>query len=322
MLLKCTHKCMSHFMIRNDLPFLLAQNLVFLLFTDENHFHCLKKIFLGYPVTAFLDCQNCRLIDHVRQVRTDSSAGGKCDLFKINGLIQMNILRMHFEDIHTPLKIRTIYNDSPVKTARAEKGGIQYLRTVGCRQDQEPTGGIKAIHLCQKLIQRLFPFVVSTTVPAVTAFTNRIDLIDKNDARGIFLRLIKEFADTGCTYTDKHFHKIRTGNGKERHMCLTGYRLRQKRLTGSRRPDKKCSFGKLGSNGRILSGIFQKIHHFLKRFLRFILSCHIFEGYACLLLGINLCFVFSHIHDTSAAGHFPHDETKCHPYKDQRDHQT
>ena len=84
------------------------------------------------------------------------------------------------------------------------------------------------------------------------------------------------------------------GNGKERHMCLTGYRLRQKRLTGSRRSDKKCSFGKLGSNGRILSGIFQKIHHFLKRFLRFILSCHIFEGYACLLLGINLCFVFSH----------------------------
>ena len=233
----------------------------------------------------------------------------------------MDILRMYFEDIHTPLKIRAVYNDSPVKTTRTEKGGVQYLRTVGCRQDQKTAGGIKAIHLCQKLVQRLFPFVVSTAVPAVTAFTDGIDLIDKNDTGGIFLRLIKEFTDTGCTYTNKHFHEIRTGNGKERHMRLTGYRLRQKRLTGSRRSDEKCTLWKLGSNGRILSGIFQEIHYFLERFLRFILSCHIFEGYACLLLGINLCFVFSHIHDASAAGHLPHDKAECHPDKDQRDHQ-
>ena len=44
----------------------------------------------------------------------------------------------------------------------------------------------------------------------VTALTDGIDLIDKDDTRRILLRFLKQVTDTGCTYADKHFHKLRT----------------------------------------------------------------------------------------------------------------
>ena len=105
-------------------------------------------------------------------------------------------------------------------------------------------------------------------------------------------------------------------------MGLASHSLRKKGFTGSRRAYEKSAFRKLGSDRRVLAGIFQKIHDLLKGFLGLILSGHILEGYAGLFLGINLGFVFSHAHNSAATGHFSHDKTEGHPDKNEGDHQT
>ena len=84
-------------------------------------------------------------------------------------------------------------------------------------------------------VQCLLSLIVATAHTGTTLSCNRIDLIDKNDTRCMFLAFFKKIADTGCTYTDKHFHEIRTGNGEEWNTCLSGYCFCKKCLARSGR---------------------------------------------------------------------------------------
>ena len=62
------------------------------------------------------------------------------DLFKINGFIHTDILRMHLQNINTPFEIRTLYDNTAVKTSRSEKCLIKDLRAVRCRKNDNSLG--------------------------------------------------------------------------------------------------------------------------------------------------------------------------------------
>ena len=49
-----------------------------------------------------------------------------------------------------------------------------------------------------------------TAKTSATLAAYGIDLIDKNDAGAVLLRLFKQIAHTARTHTNKHFNKIRT----------------------------------------------------------------------------------------------------------------
>lgn len=95
----------------------------------------------------------------------------------------------------------------------------------------------ETIHLNQELVERLLSLVVTAAHAGTTLSGNRIDLIDKDNTRGIFLGFLKQIADTGCADTDEHFNKIRTGNREERNACLTRHRFGKQCFTGSWRSD-------------------------------------------------------------------------------------
>ena len=88
------------------------------------------------------------------------------------------------QNIFSSFEIRAVYDHSAVKTSRTQK----------CQSPEPPDGslparimhtfgGIKTIHLRKQLVQCLFTLVVSAAITAVTALTDRIDLIDKNNTR-------------------------------------------------------------------------------------------------------------------------------------------
>ncbi len=63
--------------------------------------------------------------------------------------------------------------------------------------------------LCTGLgLHPLLTLIITSAVAAVTALSDRINLIDKDDARRIFLRLLKQVTHTRCSDTDEHLHKI------------------------------------------------------------------------------------------------------------------
>ena len=70
-----------------------------------------------------------------------------------------------------------------------------------------------------------------------------IDFIDKDDARRIFLGLIKKVTYTGRTDTNVQFYEIGAGYGEERHTGFPCNRFGQKGFTGSGRPHQQHSLG-------------------------------------------------------------------------------
>ena len=178
---------------------------------------------------------------------------------------------------------------------------------------------VKAVHLCQKLIQRLLTLVIAA-VTGITALSDSINLVDKNNAGRVLFRLLKQVADTGRSHAHEHFYKIRTGQGKEGHMGLPCHRFGKQRLSGTRRTYQQGSFGKLGSDLRVFAGIMKEIYHLLKRFLGFLLAGHVLEGHSGILLDVDLGLTLAHIHahHAAATAHSAHQQGKGSPEQQYR----
>ena len=201
---------MSNLVIGYDSALLRAEDSVFLFLTYQNDFHSFQKIFLGYCAAPVFNCKDCSLIDHICKIGTYCSGSCKCDVLEIYGLIQMYISGMYFQDLDSSFQIRTVNDHSSVKTSRSQKCRVKNLRTVGRCQDQKSLGSVKTIHLGKKLIQSLLTLIIAAAIMRITALTDCIDLIDKDDTRCVLLRFFKQVTDTGSTHADKHLHKLRT----------------------------------------------------------------------------------------------------------------
>src|SRR6516165_3630056 len=79
-----------------------------------------------------------------------------------------------------------------------------------------------------------------TSTEAGAAMTSDgIDFVDEDDARGILLALLEQIPDPAGADADKHLHKIRARNGKERHIRFPGHGPCQQGLACSRRSDQQ-----------------------------------------------------------------------------------
>src|SRR5690606_35030520 len=63
--------------------------------------------------------------------------------------------------------------------------------------------------------------------------TDGVDLVDEDDARGMFLGLIEHVADTGSTHADEHLDEVGTGNGEEGDLGLASDGLGEQGLAGT-----------------------------------------------------------------------------------------
>ena len=303
---------MAHLMVGDDAPLLLAHDAVLLFLSDENHFHRLKEILLGYGHPAILHGEDRGLVDHIRQIRAHGSAGRQSDSLQIYRVVHLHILGMHLQDVHAALQIRAVHDDPPVKTAGTKEGRVQHLGPVRRAQHQAGRMAVEAVHLRQQLVQRLLTLVVSAQT-GITALSNGVYLVDKNNAGGMLLRLLEQIPDTGSAHAHEHFHKIRAGQGEERHMGLSRHRLRKQGLSGTRRAHQKGSLGQLRADLGVFPRIVQEIHHLLEGFLGLFLTGHILERHSGVLLNVDLRSALAHIHAHHAA-------TAAHPAHNQGEH--
>ena len=61
----------------------------------------------------------------------------------------------------------------------------------------------------QQLVQSLLSFIIASQL-VVTAFSDRINLVNKNDTGRHLLCLLEEVPHTGRTHAYIHFYKCRT----------------------------------------------------------------------------------------------------------------
>ena len=168
---------------------------------------------------------------------------------------------MHTENLQTACIVRSIYGDLTVKTTRTHQSGVENVRAVGGRDNDDSCVPLETIHLSEQLIERLFSLIVTTTHTGSTLTTDRIDLVDEHDAGSIFLGLLEKIADAARTNSDEHLHKFGTGDREERNIGLAGYSFGQQSLAGAWRANQQNTFGDLGSDSREAVRVLEKINH-------------------------------------------------------------
>ena len=115
---------------------------------------------------------------------------------------------MNLQNGFPPLKVRQFHRHSAVKTTRPQEGLIKDFRTVGRSKDDNALTAVKAVHFGKELVQGLFPFVIAAKGTIIAFFAYGIDFIDKDNARGLFLGLLKEVADTGRPHANEHLNEF------------------------------------------------------------------------------------------------------------------
>ena len=261
--------------------------------------------------------QDRRFINHIGQIRAHGSGSSQGNGVKIHRLVQKHFLGVHFQNIHPSFQIRTVHNDPPVKPSRAQKRRIQDFRPVGGSQNQKSFGAVEAVHFRQQLIQGLLSLIVAS-VMGVPGFSDSIDLIDKDNAGGAFLGLLKKVPDSGSSHAHKHLHKLRTGKREKGHMRLSRHCLCQQGLSGSRRSHQQRAFWQLSADFGIILRIMEKIHYLLKGFLGLVLTGYILKSNPRFLLHIGTGFAFSHSHEAAAFIHITHYQAEAHHHQKQR----
>ena len=177
---------------------------------------------------------------------------------------------MNLQDCFTTTNVWAVYVDLSVETTWAQKRWVQNVRTVCCSHNDDVCACVETVHFHQKLVQCLFSFVVTATKACATLTTNGINFVNKDDARHVFLCLLKQVSNTACAYADKHFHKVGTTHGEKWYASFASNSFCKQCFTRSWRAHKKHTLGDACAHIYKALWILQEIYNFLEFFLFFL----------------------------------------------------
>ena len=127
------------------------------------------------------------LVHQVGQIGTGETRVPRAISAGLTSSASGTFAHVHFQDLLTTANIRQADHDLAVETTWTQQSRIQYVGTVGGGDDDDAFIAFKTIHFNQHLVQGLLTFVVTTTQTGATLATDRIDLINEDDAGEDFL---------------------------------------------------------------------------------------------------------------------------------------
>src|SRR4051794_24896128 len=117
---------------------------------------------------------------------------------------------MHLENLDAALLRRAADADMPVEAPGAEQGRIENVGAIRRSQHDDKVGLGEAIHLAKNLVERLLALVMPAAQPRATLATHRVDFIDEDDRRRVFLGRAKQVAHPAGADADEHLDELRT----------------------------------------------------------------------------------------------------------------
>ena len=225
---------------------------------------------------------------------------------------------MHAQNLLTASQIRRGDRNLTVETARAQQRWVQDVWAVGRGNQNDALAVAEAIHFHQQLVQGLLTFIVSTASAGATLAANGINLIDEDDTRTIFLRLLKQVTHARCTNTDEHFHEVRARDGVERNARLTCNGAGKKGFTSTRRAIEQHAARNLRAKLVVARWVFQEVLDFLQLIHCFISARNILKGVGRHVLGQFLRLGTANAEHAAGAGLHTRDEPE--QYCEQNQH--
>ena len=146
---------------------------------------------------------------------------------------------MHAEDLLATLDVGQRDRHLPVETARAQQCGIEHVGAIGRSDDDDAFVRLEPVHFDEQLVERLLALVIAIAEPRTAMAPDRVDFVDKDDARRALLRFDEHIANTARADADEHLDEIGARNREERHARLTSDGAREQRLAGAGRTDEQ-----------------------------------------------------------------------------------
>ena len=208
-------------------------------------------------------------VDDVRQLGAGVTGRAARDDVQVDAFGELHLLGMDAEDFFAAFHVGQIDGDLAIETARAQQRGIENVRAVRRRDDDDAFLRIEAVHLDEQRVQRLLALVVSAADTVAAMAADRVDFVDENDARRGLLALLEHVAHAAGADADEHLDEIRAADREERHIRFAGDRAGEQRLTGSGRADEQHAFRDAAAELLELLRIAQELdelRHFVLRF--------------------------------------------------------
>ena len=187
------------------------------------------------------------LIDDIGKVSAGKAWRAPSNNLHVDIGSQRHVTHVHAQDLLTAVDVWVGHHHLAVEAARTQKGRVQHVWPVGGGDQDDAFVGLKAIHLDQQLVQRLLAFVVATAQAGTAMAADSVDLVNEDDAGGIFLGLFEHVAHAAGTDADKHLDEIGSRNGEEGHARFTSNGPGQQCLAGAWRADQQGTFGNLAA---------------------------------------------------------------------------
>src|SRR4029077_6257886 len=205
-----------------------------------------------------------------------------------------------------------------VETTRAQQRGVEHVGPVGGRDQDDALVGLEAVHLDQQLVEGLLALVVAAAEARAAMASDRVDLVDEDDAGRVLLPLHEEVAHARGADADEHLDEVGARDGEERHARLARDTARQERLAGSRRSDQEHALRDAAAELGELLRILQERDDLFELFLRLVDARDVGEGDLVLVLGEQLRPALAERHRLAASDlHLPHEED---PDADEQQH--
>ncbi len=296
------HQRMPHFVMRHDVALFRVEQSVALFQPGDDALDRAGKVRQGDGARVFPRGQQGRLVHQIGQIGAGEPGRERCHLLQIDAGIEPDLDRMHLENLHPPYLVGPLHQHLSVKSPGAQQGGIENLRPVGGRENHNGRGGVEAVEFDQQLIERLLFFIVPAAERRGAAgAAQRIELVDENDGRRFFPRLLEQVAHPRRAHADEHLHKFRAADGEKRHPGLPGHGARQQRLAYAGRPHQQHALGRTGAEAAVLDGVLQKIDHFFQLGLGFVHPGDVGKSHPGAVFHINLRPALADGHETPHA---------------------
>ncbi len=230
---------------------------------------------------------------------------------------------MNLENAGPAVEVRAGHHDAPVKATGAKDRRVENVGPVRGRDDDDTVARLKAVHLDEELVEGLLALVVPTAEAGTTMATDRVDLIDEDDAGRVLLALFEEVADPAGTDADKHLDKVGAGNAEEGNPRFAGDGPGEQRLAGARRPHEQNALGDSPPEALELLGILQESDDLFAVVLRLVDASDIGESHLVLGLIEQTCPGLAEAHRFATGGlnltHEEEEEPDHHEHRQNRD---
>ena len=261
---------MPCFVVSRDLFFLFAQDEASPLLAHEDFVFGILEVGHFEVVLVHFGGLQRSFVDKVFKVSAGKTRRALCQDADIDVIGEGSTACMDLKDAFTSAQIGRGDDDLPVESSWTEQGGVKDVRSVRSRNEDDSFVGFKAVHLNKELVEGLLPFVVPAAETGAALTSDGIDLIDEDEAGGIFFALRKQVSHAGSAHADEHFYEIGTGYGKERDARFACDGAGQKGLARSWRSNEQYALGDASAEPCEFAGIGKEFDYFSQFFFCFV----------------------------------------------------